>query len=122
MIVNITRGAHVDVTNQVHVHTITADSLNMDIKFEAVPSTPNPFEGMTPVWSHGVVNGDLPYGVKQEGSSITFDTIYESKEQSGTYYASFGNYTESFRLDVQGMRNRWTRGCIDMIAFLPSQF
>lgn len=91
----------------------------MDIKFEAVPSTPNPFDEMestpnlfdemAPVWSYGEKNGDLPYGVKQEGFILTFATIYESKEQSGNYYASFGNYTESFRFDVEGMiTNRLT--------------
>lgn len=102
--------------------SVLASSTDMDITFQAVPSTPNPYKDMALEWSYGEENDMLPYGVRQEESFLIFATIFESKEQSGTYSVSFGNYTESFRLDVQGMICRWTIDALKDYCIPLSQF
>lgn len=85
-----------DVTDK--VVEVVAGSNN--IKFTAVSSSPNPFDGTEPKWTFRAEEETLPFGVKQSDFCLTFDSILMSKEQLGNYSISLGNFTKSFQLDI----------------------
>lgn len=71
------------------------------VKFIVEHSSPNPFEDAESRWTFSEGNdGDLPFGVKQSGLCLTFESLFPTKEQVGNYSISFGNFTKSFQLDV----------------------